>query len=154
MSEIQIIVLLPLLSVITSFTTFQNFSLKIGDDNIIDLPLVFEKFKKSIIGEITNRELEMNKKLAEQKALNAYNLINDLSKNIPLEILCLECKFILQDIYQKDKSNSDLAIDKAIEYVETLRAKTKDDKILFRKLLASEIVKINSTYGAQMLKKP
>lgn len=152
MNDIQTMVLLPIVSVITSTTVLQNFAATIGRKDIINLPQIFHEYKETMIEEIAKKDFEKNVQLAENKASKLMKLASDLTEKVPLEILRRECIFVLNVSYKKDAEKQNQSLDLANKYVENQEAIVTDSTLL-QKLYAYEIVNKNSKYGELLLDK-
>jgi len=145
LNDVQKIILLSLFSVLFSITAVQNFSFSIGFKNIIDLSSMFNQFKDVIVNECSDKEVEKNKIISEEKTSIIINLINDLAEKIPLDTLRSECIFVLHS------SNSLIDAKKQVEECES-EINSKDSDLL-KKLFASKIVYTNLKYGELLLKR-
>lgn len=148
--SIQGIILLPLFSVLTSITTLQNFAINVGYKNI-DISSMFDQFKQQIVNEIIDKELEKNEKISKQRALDVYSLIDNLAEKVPLDTLRSECIFVLQDFLNRDSKSFGPSMDEARKQVKECEEAASDDQILLKKLFASKIVYLNTSYGERLL---
>ncbi len=152
MDDIQTMVLLPMVSVITSITLLQNFAATIGHKDIINLPQIFHEYKETMIEEIAKKDFDKNVLFAEKKAAKLMKLASDLTEKVPLEILRRECIFVLNVSYKKDVEKQNQSLDIANKYIEKQETIVTDSTLL-QKLYAYEIVNKNSKYGELLLDK-
>lgn len=152
MTDIQTVVLLPLLAVLASITVLQNFTATIGQKEIINLSEIFFQYKDSMMEEIATKEFENIEKLAEIKASKLMNLASDLAEKVPSEMLRIECILVLNDSYKKDAEHKNQSLEYAKKYIEEQET-IVTDSIFLQKLYAYEIVKLNSKYGESLLTK-
>ncbi|MGB8217798.1 MAG: hypothetical protein WCE94_10905 [Candidatus Methanoperedens sp.] len=147
-------VIIPLLSAITSVAALQTFAFQLGDSNIIDISGIFKNFKTKIVEQSTKKDQEKDQEIktikADEKAIFYYKMIKALSEKIPLETLCSNCIYVLQEVYAREEPKISEPLSKANEYVEKLKADSPNQKLL-TELLASEIVSNNPNYGKIIL---
>lgn len=137
---IQNPLLLAFVAVIGSVSTLENFSLRIGGEDIADLPSLFDGYRKNMI----DNELRWaSQKAFEQQMRMVHELASKFSKD-SMKKHSLVC---LRTLYQiSDKSMQD-----ALERIEEIEQIAEKDETMVKLLLAMEIVDINPTYAMQLL---
>lgn len=130
-------IILAFVSVMTSITTLQNFTLKLGGQNLADLPSLFENYRLSMIDD--ELELESNKTTTE-----LMNLSNELAKALTKDDLKRHATFCLKMVPSDEQANNENSLEKIVEFKNT-------DEELYKLLLASEIVNINPDYAKKLL---
>ena len=132
--------LLAFAAVVTSVSTLESFTLKIGGEELANISSLFDKFRARMINEELNRAGQIS--MAQQ-----MQLVQNLAQKFDETSLESSCVMCIRTLHAGDPDLNKIVSDKIDDFKQISGTDINTIKMLF----ASEIVNINPEYAKLLL---